>query len=102
MRFFLRAIKDLPHPEESGRRHAERTSRRTQAGNAARCRFSAQALGDAQEVLAVVVLAQRPGQADQVFGGDEALAPGDLFQAGDLQALAVLEDRKSTRLNSSP
>src|SRR3546814_19900767 len=47
-------------------------------------------LGDVQQVLAVVVLAQRLGEAAELVGGDEALAPGDLLQAGDLQALAML------------
>src|SRR3546814_11724454 len=48
-------------------------------------------LGDVQQVLAVVVLAQRLGEAAELVGGDEALAPGDLLQAGDLQALAMLD-----------
>src|SRR3546814_8545403 len=42
-------------------------------------------LGDVQQVLAVVVLAQRLGEAAEVVGGDGALSPGDLLPAGDLQ-----------------
>src|SRR3546814_2396088 len=48
-------------------------------------------LGDVQQVLAVVVLAQRLGEAAELVGGDEALAPGDLLQAVDLAALALLD-----------
>ena len=44
-----------------------------------------------QEELSVAVLLQRFGQAFQLGGVDEALAEGDLLQAGDAQVLAVLE-----------
>src|SRR3546814_19924334 len=47
-------------------------------------------LGDVQQVLAVVVLAQRLGAAAELFGGVEALAPGDPLQAGAFPALAML------------
>src|SRR3546814_2164562 len=48
-------------------------------------------LGDVQQVLAVVVIAQRLGEAAELVGGDGALAPGDLLQAVDLHALAMLD-----------
>src|SRR3546814_12195325 len=47
-------------------------------------------LGDVQQVLAVVVLAQRPGEDAELVGGDEDLAPGAIRPAGVLQAIAML------------
>src|SRR3546814_19890263 len=47
--------------------------------------------GDVQQVLPVVVLAQRLGEAAELVGGDDALPPGHPLQPADLQALAMLD-----------
>ena len=45
---------------------------------------------DREQVLAVFV-PERPGEPLDLLGVDEAHPVGDLFEAGDLQPLAVLD-----------
>jgi hypothetical protein len=51
-----------------------------------RCTFTQQAL----QVLAIAILGQRPGQLFKLFCSDKAVAKGNFFGAGDLQALPAL------------
>ncbi len=50
------------------------------------------AVQQAEQVLAVAVV-EAVGQGCELLGGDEALVEGDLFEAGDLQALALFDRR---------
>ena len=45
----------------------------------------------AQQVLAITILGQRLGECLELFRRDPALAEGDFFRAGDLEALALLD-----------
>src|ERR1700722_19420839 len=47
---------------------------------------------DSDQIFAVAALFERLGEPLQLFGVDEALAPGDLLHARDLQALTLLDD----------
>ena len=49
-------------------------------------------LHDAHQIFAVAALLQRLGELEQLLGVDEALAPGDLLDARDFQALPLLDD----------
>ena len=46
---------------------------------------------DALEILSVPALQQRLGEAAQLGGADQPHLEGDLLDAGDLQALALLD-----------
>ena len=48
-------------------------------------------LGQAEEVLAVLVVFHRGGDGAEALGADPAVAVGDAFEAGDLQAGALLD-----------
>ena len=48
-------------------------------------------VGQAEEVLAVLVVFHRGGDGAEAVGADPAVAVGDAFEAGDLQAGALLD-----------
>lgn len=54
-------------------------------------RFAGIERSEAQQVLAVVVLLERHGEGVDLFSRDVAHAVGDLFEAGDLEALTGLD-----------
>ena len=54
-------------------------------------RFTAGDRSEAQQILAVVVLLERLGELVDLGSGDVAHAVGDLFEAGDFEALAGLD-----------
>lgn len=53
--------------------------------------FAAGDRSEAQQILAVVVLLERLGELVDLVACDVAHAVGDLFEAGDLEALAGLD-----------
>ena len=54
-------------------------------------RFAVRSHSKAQQILAVVVLLERLGELVDLLSRDVAHAVGDLFEAGDLEALAGLD-----------
>src|SRR5271169_6349589 len=47
--------------------------------------------GELPQIVAILVLAERLGEPLEVGSGDQALAERDLLDAGDLEALALLD-----------